>query len=162
MVRDTYMDYIRYKFIKEDYSLKRSLVLKDEGGDTLHPQYPLKSTLKTLDFVTKAVSFIPERKGMKLCIARDNTICRQIMKNLLTIEYFKEEVSRWQKTKRETTAYIDYRLKFNHLKIFDCENDESSKKECKKTKDKRLIKLRVIGEFDRNIIFMNDMLGTRL
>lgn len=141
MVRDTYTDYLRYKFKSEDYELKRSLIFKDTQKPSVKDQ--LWNSLK---FVTKAVSYLPETDTVKWDLARDNTTCRQILKNLLTMEYQKNaEIHRASKGKKKLNLYSEYKLRFNHIR-----NPDSTPS------------FRAFGEFDRSLLYLNEMLQTRL
>ena len=146
MVRATYTDYIRYKFKTEEYALKRSLVL--EGNDVPMVGDWEDSTKKTFQFVLKSVSYIPETSTNKYDVARDNTACRQIMKNLLGVEYEKDNMI--QRSGNRADIYKDLRIEFNHLK--DLEN----------LNDKKSITQKGLGNFDRCLVLLNESLGTRL
>ncbi|EDO14966.1 hypothetical protein Kpol_388p10 [Vanderwaltozyma polyspora DSM 70294] len=142
MVKETYTSYIRYKFKIENYQLKRKLVTGIEE------QRPLIPTLqKSLEFIIKSVSFIPETKTIKFKIARDNTICRQVLKNLLTVEYQKENFI--EKRSKGSELYQLLRVDFNHL--------VNSNNNLKFTSQ-----LKVFNDFDMCLILMNETIGTRL
>lgn len=141
MVRDTYTDYMRYKFKVEDYDLKRSLVFDEPSSADLKEQ--LWNSLK---FVTKSVSYLPETPKVKRDLARDNTSCRQILKNLLTMEYEKQsQINRNIKTRGKSNPYLDLKLRFNHIR----EPNASASS-------------RSFAEFDINLLYLNEMLHTRL
>lgn len=144
MVRTTYEEYLRYKFKKEDYETKRAIVM----GDT--PKAPLQEEIRnSVMFVVKAVSHLPETKESKFAIARDNTTCRQILKNILTMEYEKQSLmARYQPpTKRKDTVspYHIFRKDFTHMRKLN-----------------KSAQYRVLGEFDICTIYLNEMLRTRL
>ncbi|GAV55515.1 hypothetical protein ZYGR_0AV01470 [Zygosaccharomyces rouxii] len=144
MVRSTYGEYLRYKFKKEDYETKRSIVV----GDT--PKAPLREEIRnSVIFVIKAVSHLPETKESKLAIARDNTTCRQILKNLLTMEYEKQSlIAKYRppaKRKDTMTPYQIYRKNFMHMQELN-----------------KSAQYRVFGEFDICTIYLNETLDTRL
>lgn len=144
MVRETYREYLRYKFRHEDYATKRSIVV----GDT--PSVPLEEELKnSLMFIIKSVCHLPESKEHKLSIARDNTICRQVLKNLLTVEYEKQSlIAKYKpplKKGEMTGPYQIYRTEFTHMR------------ECNQS-----AQARVLGEYDICMIYMNETLHTRL
>ncbi|QLQ79737.1 hypothetical protein HG537_0C03860 [Torulaspora globosa] len=141
MVRDTYTDYIRHKFKIEDYDLKRSLIIKESSGVS-----DRERVWNSLKFVTKAVSYLPETRAVKWDLARDNTMCRQILKNLLTMEYEKaSEISRAAKGKSKSNPYCDLKLRFNHIRDVDFSAS-----------------YRAFGEFDISLVYLNEMLRTRL
>lgn len=141
MVRDTYTDYLRYKFKVENYDLKRSLVIKEPSSVS-----PREEVWNSLKFVTKAVSYLPETAAKKWDLARDNTTCRQILKNLMTMEYEKaSEISRKAKGKSKSNPYADLKLRFNHIR----DPDSSAS-------------FRAFGEFDISLVYLNEMLRTRL
>ncbi|CCD24801.1 Irc19p NDAI_0D04880 [Naumovozyma dairenensis CBS 421] len=186
MVKDTYKDYVRYKFIKEDYHLKESIISsldnpKSIASDSIPSE--IETIVKSFEFVIKAISYIPEdsSKGCTYDIARDNTICRQILKNILTIEHEKmkqliPQSIPWNDEKiRVSTPYLDYRIQFNHLKKVMkyrnnndkgiTTNDDTKKKSEKKKSaitNKLDLQLQAIGEFDKCLIYLNKSLGTRL
>ncbi|GAV50724.1 hypothetical protein ZYGR_0Z01470 [Zygosaccharomyces rouxii] len=144
MVRDTYGEYLRYKFKKENYDTKRSIVV----GDT--PKAPLREEIRnSVMFVVKAVSHLPETKDSKFAIARDNTTCRQVLKNLLTIEYEKQSlIARYRPpTKRRDMVgpYQIYRKDFTHMQELN-----------------KSAQWRVFGEFDICTVYLNEILQTRL
>lgn len=144
MVRNTFGEYLRYKFKKENYEAKRSIVL----GDT--PKASLREEIhKSVMFVVKAVSYLPEDREFKLEIARDNTTCRQILKNILTMEYEKQSlIERYRPpTKRKDAIgpHQIYRRDFTHMQQLN-----------------KSAEFRVFGEFDICTIFLNEILHTRL
>lgn len=138
MVRDTYTEYLRYKFKIENYELKRSIIINE-------PFHGLRQELwNTLVFVTKAVSYLPETKQRKWDLARDNTVCRQILKNVLTMEFEKHSAI-VKKNAQKDNLYGAFKLWFDHIK-----NPDASPA------------FRVLGEFDICLLFLNQMLHTRL
>ncbi|QLL32860.1 hypothetical protein HG536_0D03820 [Torulaspora globosa] len=141
MVRDTYTDYLRYKFKVEDYDLKRSLIFKESSNASVKEQ-----VWNSLTFVTKAVTYLPETAVVKWDLARDNTTCRQILKNILTMEYQKaSEIGQAAKRKSKSNPYSDLKLRFNHIR--NCDSSAS---------------FRAFGEFDISLLYLNEMLRTRL
>lgn len=139
MVRDTYTDYIRYKFKLENYPLKRSLIFNVANDVSLRDEL-----WNSLIFVTKATCYLPENKDQKWNLARDNTMCRQILKNILTMEFGKQSLI-INNRNRKSNPYKDYRLTFDHIRY-----------------PHKTPNFKVIEEFDRCILYLNEMLHTRL
>lgn len=139
MVRNTYTDYIRYKFKLENYALKRSLIINVASEVSLRDEL-----WNSLIFVTKATCYLPENEEQKWNIARDNTMCRQILKNILTMEFGKQSLI-VNNRNRKSNPYKDYRLKFDHIRY-----------------PHKTPHFKVVEEFDRCIIYLNEMLHTRL
>ena len=139
MVRDTYTDYLRYKFKVENYELKRSIIFSEP------PLVSFREELwNSLAFIIKAVSYLPETKQKKWGLARDNTMCRQVFKNLLTLE-FEKQSKILRKGQGKDNPYADYRLEFNHIR-----NPDASPA------------FKVFGEYDICLLYLNRMLRTRL
>lgn len=160
MVRDTYCDYIHYKYRYEKYALKRSLILDEHRPIDTTDKFKRPEILNSLAFVIKASSYIPESKSIKYQISRDNTYCRQILKNLLTAEYEKGKNSH----KSSITPQYAFRTKLEHLKSCNDYSEDTMKKINEKAKPRGdvIIKQYIYGEFDRNLILLNELLGTRL
>ncbi|QLG73467.1 hypothetical protein HG535_0E05510 [Zygotorulaspora mrakii] len=140
MVRDTYTAYLRYKFKKENYALKRSMVVMEPQRCCIR-----KELWNSLMFFTKSVIYLPESKTCKYEISRDNTACRQILKNMLTMEFQKESIIYGSRL-RDNKLYLNLRESFQYVK---CEQHSNPN-------------LMIIGEFDRYIIYLNELLHTRL
>lgn len=139
MVRDTYTDYLRYKFKIENYELKRSIIFSEPSLTCLEDE--LRNSLM---FVTKAVCYLPETKQKKWKLARDNTMCRQVLKNLLTME-FEKQSEILKKNSKVENPYAEFRLKYSHIR-----NPDATPA------------FKVIGEFDICLLYLNRMLSTRL
>lgn len=145
MVRTTYKEYLRYKFKEENYETKRALAIGD-----MPKVVPLQEEIRnSVMFVIKAVSHLPETKESKFQIARDNTTCRQILKNLLTMEYEKQSlIARYRpptKRKDTVTPYQVFRKDFLHIRELN-----------------KSAQYRVFGEFDICTVNLNETLRTRL
>lgn len=139
MVRETYIDYLRYKFKNENYALKRSILFEKS------PQSSLRDDLgNSLTFFIKSTCYLPETKVRKYEMARDNTICRQIVKNIMTMEYQKQDQINKARGKNND-VYSKLRTTFDHIK-----SPYSSPN------------FMVIGEFERYILYLNELLHTRL
>ncbi|EJS42805.1 YLL033W [Saccharomyces arboricola H-6] len=164
MVRDTYRDYLRYKFIRENYELKRYLVFNPtelgsknnaelisstECGDK---PLPVQEMQRTLEFVLKSCSYLPETKDQKWDIARDNTYCRQILKNLLTMQYEK-----YRSDRHRGVGHDELDVKFSHLRTtFD------PLTKLNKGDKKKIPLFKVFSDFDTTLVYLNESLGTRL
>lgn len=137
MIQNTYVGYVKYKFKYEDYEKRRDLVLsnpKPLGNDW-------KQRLQnTYHFTLNAASYIEQEDSS---LASDILIARQIMKNVLTHEYSKIEKDQ----KLGSTEYYDYRIAFKQ------HDPESVSKN---------VKVQAIGEFDKNVVYLNEILGTQL
>ncbi|SCU96075.1 LAMI_0F05116g1_1 [Lachancea mirantina] len=88
MVRDTYVGYIRYKFRNEDYEKRRiasglKFAEKSENLSQLSQR-----ALATLEFVLKAISHV-KKSDLDTSHGVEISMCRKILKNLLTIEHDK-------------------------------------------------------------------------
>lgn len=139
MIRDTYMNYIKYKFKYEDYEKKRHLILGDKITSN---QLNLKEQLsRTYNFLFTAVSHIEKDN---VSINKDILMAKQIFKNILTVEYFKTE----NNEKVNNDDYYQYRMAFRQLGKKNTNNDNN--------KDTS------IGEFDKVVTYLNETLGTRL
>ncbi|KAL3231771.1 Increased recombination centers protein 19 [Nakaseomyces bracarensis] len=160
MVRETYTDYVHYKYRDEKYILKRSLVLDEHKPIDATEDFSRIEILNTLDFVFKASCFIPEGPSVKYQSARDNTMCRQILKNILTAEYEKGKNIR----KLPISPQYTFRKKLEHLKYSNDYIEETMGKinEKGKLKADSMIKQYLYGEFDRNLILLNELIKTRL
>lgn len=132
MVRETYRNYIRYKFRKEDYAFKRTLVINSPVNISERDQM-----INTLTFVLKAVSFMEGENCPEMV---DNLFCRKILKNILTLEYYKERLE-W----RSPGNLAEIRKNFKYL--------SSKEPELKWTS---------LMHVDRLLIYLNETLGTRL
>ncbi|CAI4045867.1 hypothetical protein N7582_003670 [Saccharomyces uvarum] len=164
MVRDTYSDYLRYKFTKEDYELKRYLVLNPKGlqsktspepmGNTKSGEkvIPTEEMQKTLEFILKSCSYLPETKDQKWDIARDNTFCRQILKNLLTMQYEK-----YRSALNRGVGHDDLDVKFSHLRT-----KVSPPIKLNKGDKKKIPVFKIFSDFDTTLVHLNESLGTRL
>ncbi|QHS74716.1 Irc19p [Saccharomyces paradoxus] len=164
MVKETYGDYLRYKFIKENYELKRYLVF---NPDALRSKtklellsntkcsdkvLPVTEMQRTLEFVLKGCSYLPETKVQKWDIARDNTYCRQILKNLLTTQYEK-----YRSILQRGIGHDELDVKFSHLKT-----TSSPLTKLNKSDKKKIPLFKVFSDFDTTLIYLNETLGTRL
>ncbi|EJT41889.1 IRC19-like protein [Saccharomyces kudriavzevii IFO 1802] len=164
MVEDTYRDYLRYKFTKENYELKRYLVFNPDGlrsktkldllnnANCSEMVLPVKEMQETLKFVLKSCSYLPETKDLKWDIARDNTYCRQILKNVLTMRYEKYRSALYR-----GVGHDELDIKFSHLKATSNPLAKLSKN------DKKKVPLfKVFSDFDTTLVYLNETLGTRL
>ncbi|KAG0667698.1 sporulation protein [Maudiozyma exigua] len=139
MIRDTYMNYIKYKFKYEDYEKKRHLILGDKITSN---QLNLKEQLsRTYNFLFTAVSYIEKDNAST---NKDILMAKQIFKNILTVEYFKTE----NNEKVNNDDYYQYRMAFRQL----------GKKHTNSGNNKDIS----IGEFDKLVTYLNETLGTRL
>ncbi|CCH58637.1 hypothetical protein TBLA_0A08480 [Henningerozyma blattae CBS 6284] len=155
MVKDTYSQYIHYKFTKENYQLKRSKVLPQQQCRNPDSQYlPYESIYNSLTFVLKAVSAQPEGKDKNLELARDNLMCKQILKNLLSIEFDKHTVV---KQCRGVSRSVPYQSLYSNYDYLVLDKAKYNKKLSRDTFTNS-----VIGIFDRNLILLNEMIDTRL
>ncbi|CAD6634899.1 XXYS1_4_G0038540.mRNA.1.CDS.1 [Saccharomyces cerevisiae] len=164
MVKDTYRDYVRYKFMKENYELKRYLVFNPDdlrskiklellSNTKCHERIlPVTEMQRTLEFVLKSCSYLPETKVQKWDIARDNTYCRQILKNLLTMQYEK-----YRSILHRGIGHDELDVKFSHLKT-----TSSPLTKLNKTEKKKIPLFKVFSDFDTTLIYLNETLGTRL
>ncbi|AJV65758.1 BMC_2a_G0036190.mRNA.1.CDS.1 [Saccharomyces cerevisiae] len=164
MVKDTYRDYVRYKFMKENYELKRYLVFNPDGlrskiklellsnTKCCERILPVTEMQRTLEFVLKSCSYLPETKVQKWDIARDNTYCRQILKNLLTMQYEK-----YRSILHRGIGHDELDVKFSHLKT-----TSSPLTKLNKTEKKKIPLFKVFSDFDTTLIYLNETLGTRL
>lgn len=140
MIRDTYMNYIKYKFKYEDYEGKRCLAL---GESMTRQRINLKEQLgRTYNFLFTAVSHIEEDNAT---LNKDILMAKQIFKNILTVEYFKTESNE----KAGNDDYYQYRVVFRQLRESNTFNDNNNKDI-------------PIGEFDKVVTYLNETLGTRL
>ena len=123
MVKDTYRDYVRYKFMKENYELKRYLVFNPDGlrskiklellsnTKCCERILPVTEYAKNLGICSEELFILAETKVQKWDIARDNTYCRQILKNLLTMQYEK-----YRSILHRGIGHDELDVKFCHLK----------------------------------------------
>lgn len=151
MVKDTYTDYIRYKYRYEDYPKRMAMI-----GVQCDNQLNRSQVKNSLSFVAKACSFIDESKGTKFEVARDNTMCRQILKNLLTVHY---EKTSHTNEKRTPLRHI-FQYSFEHMK--DINKSTNSQSYSKPASPKSSLILDLYGEFDRDILLLNNLLNMRL
>ncbi|CAI4656375.1 CBM_collapsed_G0037290.mRNA.1.CDS.1 [Saccharomyces cerevisiae] len=107
---------------------------------------------RTLEFVLKSCSYLPETKVQKWDIARDNTYCRQILKNLLTMQYEK-----YRSILHRGIGHDELDVKFSHLKT-----TSSPLTKLNKTEKKKIPLFKVFSDFDTTLIYLNETLGTRL
>ncbi|CAI1563008.1 hypothetical protein SEUBUCD646_0L00360 [Saccharomyces eubayanus] len=164
MVRQTYSDYLRYKFTKEDYELKRYLVFNPNGlqsktspepmGNTKGGEkvMPMEEVQKTLQFILKSCSYLPETKEQKWSIARDNTYCRQILKNILTMQYEK-----YRSVLNRGVGHDELDVKFSHLRT-----KSSPPTKLNKGDKKKIPVFKIFSDFDTTLVHLNESLGTRL
>lgn len=151
MVRDTYTNYIRCKYRYEPVGLKRSLTL-DESSIS---QSELKEQIyNSLQFIVQAVTYSENISSVTL--RRDITLARQILKNLLTVEYEKlkgDSEKKWQYKENQPTNsnVIDFNIEFNHLKPFNSK--------LPKDKENKFVAIR---SFDECLIYLNKTLKTIL
>ncbi|SMN22949.1 similar to Saccharomyces cerevisiae YLL033W IRC19 Putative protein of unknown function [Maudiozyma saulgeensis] len=137
MIQNTYIDYIKYKFKYENYEKRRSLVL----GKDADSQIDWKTQIaQTYNFIMTAVSHV---EGQTTDIDRDILMSKQILKNILTLEYFKIE----NNEKVSNSDFYDYRVRFKQL-----EDNE----------DQRQTRDIDFGEFDKIVMYLNETIGTRL
>lgn len=77
-------------------------------------------------------------------MARDNTVCRQVLKNILTMEFEKDsEIAKNRKGSKN--SYLDYKVEYNHIKNTNANPT-----------------FKLLGEFDICLMHLNEMLQTRL
>lgn len=142
MVQDTYVEYLRYKYKSEDYKLKSSLCnIRTEHTEASD----LEQATQSLQFILKAVSRIESGSCPS---AVDNTLCRKILKNLLTMEYYKQTLIR----QSPTSNYQLLRKSFGYLAP---SKDDKSDTHINS-------RYNSMGEYDRALVCLNEMLGTRL
>lgn len=152
MVRDTYLGYIRCKYRYEPLGLKKKLIcpkhtLEDSGFELRQQIY------NSLQFILQSVTF-DENIPSKL-IREDIKLSRQIVKNLLTVEYEKlkdDAQNKWNYKKgiMQNTNIIDYNVECNHLKPND------------KLKRDKEVKYAAIKSFDECLVYLNKTLKTLL
>ncbi|CCE63516.1 hypothetical protein TPHA_0F00290 [Tetrapisispora phaffii CBS 4417] len=161
MVRDTYKEYIRYKFKQEKYARKRLLVLGNDHdkltfltNDVNDNSHLLSRIHNTLTFIVKATSHIsPEIEDVE-GLTVDNSYCRKILKNLLTIEY--EKQSKISHSKDPSEMYDELRISFNYL-----QGDADSRVN-NKSKSKMYSNSAVFREYDIFLVLLNETIGTML
>lgn len=130
MVKNSYTEYLRYKFKVEDYELKRKLIL---SKDELKPLDIRVSLKQSFHFVLKAISVLDVyEKSVKA----ECTTCRRVLKNILTADYHKN-----RSIHRSAKLYQYYKKNFGFIN------------------DKQKIGL---GQFEENLLRLNETLGTRL
>lgn len=133
-VKTTYVDYVKYKYKYEDYSLKKKFILGDSRESDKNWRDEVENTLC---FVLKSVSCLEEGSSA------DISICKKILKNILTVEYDKM-------TKATGSSFSDYRIEFTHL------SGKST------GKNVQLAQRKVISDFDICLLYLNESLGIRL
>lgn len=159
MVKRTYIDYIRFKFRQEDYDIKRKRVLGESVVSDTNLQRLVRMQ-NSLIFVIKAVSYITETEVQKFDLARDNTVCRQILKNILTMEYQKHYFVNKYRGASRAIPFQSFYLDYSYIK------KQGLTKKIEKKRSKRLKNeeetFSVIGQFDSQLILLNEMLMTIL
>ena len=176
VARETYIDYVKYKFKYEDYELKRRLVLGE--GSRIRPVAGCGScdhwkfeALNTLDFIIRAVSYVEgEGRNRNRREADESRIARLILRNLLTVEYdkFNGQVS----PSSRDTAFYEYRIALDHFKVGGIpisslkrgENSTGNGTKERKTKKKvtDFVRYKAISSFARCMVYLNESLNTRL
>ncbi|AMD21895.1 HFR040Wp [Eremothecium sinecaudum] len=134
MIQSSYTNYIRNKF-RENYALKRKIALGIDEPPSIDKD--INSGVKTLAFVTKAVSLVDTKNNNG--ILEDNAICHKLLKNILSVEYHR---SVQFKLPRE---YQILRISYEYL------NSNFKRLEYKSLRNN-----------DISIIQLNELLGTRL
>lgn len=137
MIQNTYVGYVKYKFKYEDYEKRRKLVLPE--SKQLNVDWPQRLH-NTYHFILHAASYVEPGDST---LEQDILMSRQILKNILTNEYSKIE----KDDKPGSTDFLDYRIAFKQH-----DPEETSKN----------VKSLAIGEFDKNVIYLNETLGTQL
>lgn len=169
--RETYIDYVKYKFKYEDYELKRKLVL-GEGSYCDSCDHWKLETLNTLKFIIRAVSYVEGgSKTKSKRVANESRIARIILRNLLTVEH--DKINGHVSPSSRDTAFYEYRIAFDHLKtggipISSLKRGENSRENgtkgnmMKKKKGADFVRYKAISSFDRCIVYLNESLNTRL
>ncbi|SCW01096.1 LAFE_0D04984g1_1 [Lachancea fermentati] len=145
MVRNTYTEYLRYKYKRENY-LEKRMATGIATGDL--QSCDLKQVVNSLRFVLKAVTHHELSTTKKPGHHHENDICRRILKNILTMEYEKQRLIH----KDPAIYYQLFRKTYEYLQPF-------------KNGDKVnpiFLKLFSIREFDRCLVCLNETLDTRL
>lgn len=167
MVRDTYANYIRCKYRYEPLYLKSQLILcKDTNAtSSVDMKYDTKDTDKfnlrlkiytTLQFILQAVTFEECNVSKEDNYSKDILLAKQILKNILTVEYekLKGDLERgWKYRKNNTVTnsdVIDYNIECNHLRKWPKLNKEKENKYA------------AIRAFDECLTYLNKTLNTLL
>ncbi|CAB4255575.1 Irc19p KABA2_06S08690 [Maudiozyma barnettii] len=137
MIQNTYIGYLKYKFKYEDFEKRRSLVLGKETSNHISWKTEL---LQTYNFIMTAVSHV---ENQSINADRDIIMAKQILKNILTLEYFKIE----NNERIGHTDFYDYRVQFKQLNGSGNQQDDKGVD---------------FGEFDKVVMYLNETLGTRL
>lgn len=151
MVRDTYSSYIRCKYRYEPVGLKMSLICANEPSVS---RSELRQQIyNSLQFILQAVTY--NEAKLSNSIKGNITVAKQILKNLLTVEYEKlkdDSEKKWQYrgNKFTNSNVIDFNIEYNHLK--------SSSKLSKEKENKYA----AIRSFDECLIYLNKTLNTNL
>lgn len=138
MIQTTYVNYVKYKFKYEDYDKKRSLVMKEPP--MLTHDWKVQA-FRTYNLIALAISHVENNTIEQ---KQDIVVAKQILKNILTMEYFKVE----RNEKEGNTDYHDHRIAFTQL---TGENTHPKN-----------AKLATIAEFEKVLIMLNETLGIRL
>lgn len=151
MVRETYSSYIRCKYKYEPVGLKMSLVCP---GEPSLSQIELREQIyNSLQFILRAVTY--NDPMFSDVIKADITFAKQILKNVLTVEYEKlkdDSEKKWQykENKFANSNVIDFNIEYNHL-------NTSSK--LSKEKENKYAAIR---SFDECLMYLNKTLNTNL
>ncbi|ODV98050.1 hypothetical protein PACTADRAFT_47873 [Pachysolen tannophilus NRRL Y-2460] len=114
-IKNTYSNYVRFKFKYSDYNSKRSTVLNTAGADLLTHKQLIERIINTLIFVNNG-----------LVDSKDINIEYKILKNLLNTEHSRLEFSKMfnkEKTLFDPLNSNDYKL------LNDGNNDQEEKSE---------------------------------
>ncbi|SCV04226.1 LAME_0H16754g1_1 [Lachancea meyersii CBS 8951] len=141
-VRTTYVHYLRYKFKSEDYAKKISM-----SAVTL-PQVThstLEEVENSLLFCLKAVSYVKKRVPSEEIVSKDIRIAKNIVKNILTVEF--EKAALIAKNPRQNHPIL--RISFSYLSP-------------KASSSPLYLRFSPFKEFDQCLILLNETLKTRL
>lgn len=161
MVRDTYVNYIRCKYRYEPPYLKSEFVLPE--NTKVRPllndddKFQLRQKIYTsLQFILQAVTLEEISSDRQENNSKDILLAKQILKNILTVEYEKlkgDSERKWQYKKNNNpnnSGIIDYNIEFNHLKKWPRLNKEKENKYA------------AIKAFDECLVYLNKTLNTML
>lgn len=132
MVRDTYVRYVSNKYRYEPVGVRRGLILGRRRGDDY--DLPVR-TYNSLQFILQGVSGDYKDEDVQLA--------RNILKNILTIEYEKLD------GKGSGGNLVDYNIEFRHL-TGGCAGKRS------------LVKDKAVESFDELLTYLNETLKTNL
>ena len=137
MIKDTYVEYLRYKFKYEDYPLKRALVMGYKSS--YNNNNNLKITVNTLAFFVRAYCQIGKTEDT------NGLMARRIIKNLLSVQFSIFD------NNKTSTLFNDLKMEFKHLQ------------QTRKSKDKvNYCKWEDLKQFDKCLVYLNKSLGIQL